>query len=393
MINRKLKTILIVLTAILAAELVFIGVMRNREKNRPIMQTPSTQSTTEAPTKATEAPTENTTEAPTEEVTTAPTAEATEETEPTEPEQNRFVLTFLGDCTLGSTPGDAAAAHSFVKTIGEDYDYPFAHVKQYFEADDFTFANLECVFTDEKLYSESYFAFRGPTAYTQILTGSSVEAVTLANNHTGDFHTKGLTHTKDALNAAHVTYVEKDASAIHVTESGLTIGLYAVNFVLDERDMKAEIQELKDHGAELIIVAFHWGSEGHYRPGAMQVQNAQKAVDAGAHIVYGAHPHVLQKIEEYNGGIIYYSLGNFSFGGNNFPRDMDSAILQQEVIREPDGTIRLGELNIVPVSISSMERQNNFQPIPYEAGTEAYDRTLSKLDGTFTGPNLLVEYD
>ena len=403
------KIFLIILAALLGLALGglvgFVSLMEHHESLPPeetyLPQPSETTVVTEVPTTA--APT---TEAPatvptTVEPTTAPTTEpATEPTVPpttvpveTEPQAESFLLSFIGDCTLGTPPDTYGAMHTFVHTIGEDYDYPFAHVKQYFEADDFTFANLECVFTDEKLYSESYFAFRGPTAYTQILTGSSVEAVTLANNHTGDFHTKGLTHTKDALNAAHVTYVEKDASAIHVTESGLTIGLYAVNFVLDERDMKAEIQELKDHGAELIIVAFHWGSEGHYRPGAMQVQNAQKAVDAGAHIVYGAHPHVLQKIEEYNGGIIYYSLGNFSFGGNNFPRDMDSAILQQEVIREPDGTIRLGDLNIVPVSISSMERQNNFQPIPYEAGTEAYDRTLSKLDGTFTGPNLLVEYD
>jgi len=349
----------------------------------PTTETPATVPTTVAPT--TEAPT---TVPPTEAPTEAPT-----EPPETEPHPERFLLSFVGDCTLGSPPDSYGVKYSFIDTIGEDYSYPFANVRQYFEADDFTFANLECVFTDEKLYSSAYFSFRGPTAYTEILTGSSVEAVTLANNHTGDFHEKGLTHTRDALESAGLTYVEKDASAIHVTKSGLTIGLYAVNFTLDEADLKEEIKQLRENGAEVVIVAFHWGSEGAYRPGAMQTLNAQKAIDAGANIVYGSHPHVLQKIEEYNGGIIYYSLGNFSFGGNNFPRDMDSAILQQEVIREVDGTIRLGELSMIPVSISSMEKQNNFQPTPYEEGSEEYLRTVSKLDGTFTGPNLHVEYD
>ena len=98
-------------------------------------------------------------------------------------------------------------------------------------------------------------------------------------------------------------------------------------------------------------------------------------------------------METYNGGLICYSLGNFSFGGNHFPRDLDSAIVQQEIIRDPDGTIRMGETTIIPVKITSLDRQNNFQPTPYAEGTEEYDRTLSKLDGTFTGPDLNVNYD
>ena len=84
---------------------------------------------------------------------------------------------------------------------------------------------------------------------------------------------------------------------------------------------------------------------------------------------------------------------NFAFGGNSAPKDLDTALVQQEVIREVDGTIRLGQLTMIPVSISSMERQNTFQPTPYEKDSEEYLRTVSKLDGTFTGPNLQVDYD
>jgi len=75
--------------------------------------------------------------------------------------------------------------------------------------------------------------------------------------------------------------------------------------------------------------------------------------------------------------------------GNLYPKDLDSALLQQEVIRDETG-VRLGELTIVPVSVSSIEKRNNFQPTPYESGTEGYDRVLSKLDGGFSGPNLTI---
>ena len=101
---------------------------------------------------------------------------------------------------------------------------------------------------------------------------------------------------------------------------------------------------------------------------------------------------MLQKIEEYNGGIIYYSLGNFSFGGNRNPRDKDSVIVQQEVIREHDGSVTLGELTLIPCSISSVADYNNYQPTPCEEGTEMYNRIMAKLDGTYEGADLVVDY-
>lgn len=398
--SRKVLITLVVLISLALSGSIGFVVFMERTPDAPAVE--STGNTT-APTETTQIPATAapTTEVPTSEAaqapstvppTQAPTEAPTEPVE-TEPQPERFLLSFVGDCTLGSTNENYGVKYSFIDTIGENYDYPFASVKQFFEADDFTFANLECVLSDERMYSSSQFSFRGPTAYTQILTGSSVEAVTLANNHTGDFGEKGITHTKEALDAAGISYVEKNSAALHTTDSGLTIGMYAVNFTLDAKDMEKKIEDLREDGAEVIIVAFHWGSEGAYRPNSTMVANAHAAIDAGADIVYGSHPHVLQKVEEYGNGIIYYSLGNFSFGGNNWPPDLDSAILQQEVIRDLDGSIRLGELTMIPCSISSLPKQNDFQPTPYEVGTAEYDRTISKLDGTFKGPNLYVNYD
>ena len=391
--KRKILVTLVVLCSLLlAAELAFVGYMHLSsapEETQPPQTTAAPVETTTAPTETepTEAPTTvpETTEAPTEAPTTAPTE--------TEPKEQRFVLTFTGDCTLGSDPNDFASQHSFVGTVGTDYGFPFRNVAEYFENDDFTMINLEVVLADkgQRDWSKT-FNFRGPTAYTQILTGSSVEAVTLANNHTMDFGKDGYAATKQALEGAGVEYVEENKTRIVTTDSGLVIGLYADSFYLNNEDIRKNIAQLKSDGAEVIICAFHWGKEGSYRPTGDQQAFAKAAIDAGADIVYGHHPHVLQKIEEYNDGIIYYSLGNFSFGGNNFPRDLDSAVLQQEIIRDIDGSVRLGELTIIPVSITSLPVQNNFQPTPCEEGSERYDRVLSKLDGTFTGPDLVVDY-
>ena len=397
MADRKLKIALAVgligLILVLAG-LAFVlagGTGEVMEQPTETAAQPTENTTGSTPEESTDPTTQATDPENTTETTEEPTEESTEA--PTEPGPERFTLTFVGDCTLGSAENGYYNTASFVGTVGEDYDYPFDNVRRYFEEDDFTMVNLETVLADTATpEGGKIFVFRGPTAYTRILTGSSVEAVTLANNHTMDHGKTGFQATKDALDAAEVTYVEPDGSALYTTESGLTIGLYAVNFTLDKKDMKQEIAALRKAGAEIVVVAFHWGIEGSYRANPEQIQNAHDCIDAGADIVYGHHPHVLQRIEEYNGGIIYYSLGNFSFGGNTFPRDTDSVILRQEIIREVDGSVRLGEMELIPVSISSMVGQNNYQPIPLEPGTEAYDRVLSKLDGSFTGPDLNVDY-
>ena len=339
-------------------------------------------------------PTEEAVEESTEAPTEAPTEPETEPTtEPTEPAPETFTLSFIGDCTIGSAPNQFNVMYSILWYIGEDYSYPFKGVIDYIDDDDLTVVNLEGTFCDPCPNSGARFTFRAPTNYVNVLTENSIEAVSFANNHTMDYRQTGYDSTLATLEEAGLPYVEKDGSMLMTTESGLTVGFYAISFALDEADMKAEIASLRDRGAEVVIVSVHWGAEGSYRAAHTQTEIAYAAIDAGADIVYGHHPHVLQKIEEYNGGIIYYSLGNFVFGGHHWPQDLDSAILQQEIIRSPEGEISLGELTIIPVSCSSLPAQNDFQPTPYEEGSEKYERVLAKLNGTFTGPDLVVDYD
>lgn len=347
---------------------------------RPQIQTTPATIPTTLPVETTAAPepVEKTTEA-----TTVPE---------TEPQPETFTLTFVGDCTLGSDKVGYGSPNSFVSVVGEDYDYPFRNVVSYFENDDLTVVNLEGVLADGGTPGNGTFTFRGPTAYSQILTGSSVEAVTLANNHTMDFYQAGYDSTRAVLDEAGIAYVEKNETMLYTTASGLTVGFCAGWQKVDVELVTQQIQQLKEQGAELIVMALHWGVEGAYRPIPDQEKLAHSLIEAGVDILYGHHSHVLQRIEEYEGGIVYYSLGNFAFGGHAWPRDLDSVVVQQQVIREPDGTVRLGQTDLIPVSISSSPPSNNYQPTPYEVGSEEYLRAMSKLDGSFTGPNLTVNY-
>ena len=382
------KLILTVLFLLLVAELAVAG-MLYLTSDRPDAALSATEPVLLATTPAeTLEPTNPPTEPPTDPPTEPPT-----EPPVTEPPIQHYTLSFAGDCTLGSITKNWSNPNHFIMTIGEDYDYPFANVRSYFENDDFTIINLEGPLTDSTSgASNKRFAFRGPTAYVQIMTGSSVEAVTLANNHAEDYGTAGYESTKKVLEEADITYVEKNKTAMYTTESGLKIGLYAGTFDFSESSIKNGIAQLRRDGAEIVICAFHWGNEGSYRPNSNQQKFAKVAIDAGADVVYGHHPHVLQKIETYKDKYIFYSLSNFSFGGAALPGDYDTALVQLDVIRDENGKVRLGELTIIPCSISSNSKQNNFQPTPLEEGSERYNQVLSKLDGSFNGPNLVVDY-
>ena len=365
------KILLLFLCLALAAELGFLGIMMMKEPSGPADPTEATAPATQAPTQA---PTEPPTEAPTEEPTEPPTEG------PTEPPFVSYTFTFAGDCTLASDSGSYNSAYGFIQTIGEDYGFPFRNVLEYFENDELTVLNLEGALTEEGYAQQKDFSLRGPNDYVNILTQNSVEAVTLANDHTMDFGQTGYTSTKNQLDSAKIPYVERDSSTLITTKNGLKVGIYgAVYYKLDAGEITAAISKLRKE-ADIVIFAPHWGYEMNPKFNAEQEKIARAAVDAGADIVYGTHPRVLQAMESYKDAVIWYSLGSFSFGGNTNPGDYDSALIQQEVIRAADGSVSLGETVVVPVSISSVSDRNNFQPTPCKEGSEGYVRVLEKLD-------------
>ena len=304
----------------------------------------------------------------------------------TEPDSERFTISLVGDCTL--------AGNRFQSLCGDDMGYPFENVREYFENDDATIANLECNFSDALLSSGSLFHFKAPTENADMLVSGGIDFVTTANNHIMDYGQRGLDDTLSALDERGIAYGVDGQSVVFTTKSGLKLGIYCGygGFMISETQVKEAIDKLKADGAEYIICALHWGVEGAYRPNAYQKNLAHAAIDAGADLVYGSHPHVLQPAEEYGGGLILYSLGNFSFGGNSFPRDYDSVIVQLTLCRNADGDVSLEACDYIPCSMSGSNENNDFRPTPYKKGSKEFERTMSKLDGSFTGADLEVDY-
>ena len=312
--------------------------------------------------------------------------------EPTEePEPELFTLHFVGDCTLACAPGFQGGPNGYDTITGGDFAYPFAKTAAYFADDDFTMANCECCFTESSAATAKTFTFKTGAAYAEVFPLGSVEFVTLANNHVLDYGQQGYDDTKAALDAVGVGYAGRDEWALYETESGLKIGVYAVSFGTAEQ-IRTGIAAVKEAGAEFVIAALHFGDEGSYQINADQKTQAHAAIDAGADFVYGSHPHTLQPMEEYNGALIVYSMGNWTFGGNTNPRDKDTFILRLTVEKTSEGAVSVTEREEIPCASSGETSYNNYQPVPYAPDSEGYARVLSKLDGSFTGANLSIGY-
>ena len=329
------------------------------------------------------------TSAPTPEPTPAPTPEPTPE-----PTPQVVTVSLVGDCTLASYPGIRNFANSFENVVGENWAYPFSHTADIFAADDCTIGNLECTLSDQPGWSGATFSFLAPAAAVDILTAGSVEFVTTANNHAMDFGQSLYDDTCALLDSRAIAHSGDGESSLFVTQSGVVIGVYSMfNYYCPAFErMPDAVRALREQGAELVIVAAHWGLEGTYYQTPDQTALAHQAIDAGADIVYGSHPHRLQPMEEYNGGVIFYSMGNWCFGGNTNPEDQDTAIAQVLYQRQEDGHLAYLETRLIPCAISSVKNTNDYCPTPYEEGSEDYERALSKISGAYSGPNSNVDY-
>ena len=294
-------------------------------------------------------------------------------------ESRTVTVSTVGDCTLGTDESFNTSTNFNAYEAMNGTSYFFQNVRSILEADDATFANFEGTLTTETARESKEYAFKGDPSYTQILTDGSIDVVTLANNHSSDYGAKSLTDTEEALDAAGIDYCIGDKIAVKEVNGIPTafIGIYVLNDgMAREEQVKQTIAAAKQQGAKLVIVAFHWGTEKATEPDETQKSLAHTAIDCGADLVVGHHPHVLQAIEYYKGKYIAYSLGNFCFGGNSAPSDMDTMIFQQTFTIEKGEVQADAAATVVPCSISSTAGYNDYQPTPTEgdASTSVIDR-------------------
>ena len=195
-----------------------------------------------------------------------------------------------------------------------------------------------------------------------------MEIATIENNHIDDFGDDGRASTQQALADVGVTWSDEYHMAEYETQ-GVKVAVLSYK-TFDYYDtlytkVPAEVAAAKANH-DLVIVAFHWGAEKDYAPNTNQQKLGRMTIDAGADLVIGHHSHRINPIEKYNGKYIVYSLGNFSFAGNNKPDDMSTFIFQTR-FRIKNGEIIANPFRIIPCRISSKTDYNDFAPTPYTA--------------------------
>ena len=306
-------------------------------------------------------------------------------------ENKSITISFAGDVTMGNYKGSSyyGTFDNEFKNVGENFDYFFENVKDIFTNDDLSIVNLEGPLTTAQNAKIKKFAFKGDPSYVNILKRGNIEAVSIANNHSEDYFEEGMKDTKFILKENNINYFGLGEKAI-IDTNGIKVGLLGYNGWTENyteenlNSMKNDIEVLKKQ-ADMVAVYFHWGVERAYTPNQTQKDFAHNAIDYGSDLVIGAHPHVVQGIEEYKGKYIAYSLGNFCFGGNKNPSDKDSMIYQQTFKFENNKLVGIEVPNIIPCSISSTKSRNDYKPIVLQ-GTEA-ERVLNKIKNISEGLN------
>ena len=291
-----------------------------------------------------------------------------------------LLLSFTGDCILGTDEYFAwdTGLPAYYDLYGPEYF--LKNVRSIFEEDDLTIVNMEGTLTEETTRVEKQFAFKGDPDYVKILTSSSVEAANVANNHSHDYGEKSFQDTVNILETNGIRTFGYDNVAI-MEIKGIRVGMFGI-YELDDHleripQVKKDIAKLKEQQADIIVAVFHWSNELVTVPDENQVTLAHLAIDEGADVVVGHHPHVVQGIEKYKGKIIAYSLGNFCFGGNTHPTEMDTFIFQQKFVLNGAKNITASEYRVIPCRVSSETTYNNYQPTPL-TGEEAKE-TMHKI--------------
>lgn len=276
------------------------------------------------------------------------------------------------------------------------YELPYEYVRGLFQNDDLSVLNLETpVTTGGEPAEDKTFVFKSPPKAIGPMAQAGVDAVNLANNHILDQGVPGLRDTMKALRKHNVMYVgagknSKEAYApVYLERKGIKIALFGFSRVVPEPGWVAgankpgvasayapepalnAIQAARGN-ADLVFVMTHWGKERTTKLEDHQQELAHAFIDAGADLVIGGHPHVMQGLEQYKGKWIAYSTGNFIFTKSKDPKTWETAVFAASCTRGGDC-----ELKLIPY------RTELGQPVPMSP--EDGSRLLKEIEGFSPG--------
>nr|WP_275444506.1 CapA family protein [Paenibacillus sp. ACRRX] len=264
-------------------------------------------------------------------------------------------FTFVGDIINAGKVADVVAKSG--------YHYPYSYVKSIFQQDDLTIANVETPITKRGVPAQhKEFVYKSSPKMASAMKEAGIDVVNLANNHVMDQGEEGLIDTFAALQGADIRYVGAGKNGIEayqpviVKRNGMSIAVLGFSRVIPDVSWYAgknkpglaatydptkaleSIRKAKQ-AADIVIVVAHWGKEKVDYPVKHQQDLAHAYIDAGADLIIGGHPHVLQGFEPYKGKWIAYSMGNFIFTRATQPKTWETMVLEAECTK--NGTCKL----------------------------------------------------
>lgn len=270
-------------------------------------------------------------------------------------------MLFAGDVMLSRSVGALMAEKN-------NYKWPFELISDFLSNADFAFVNLETPISNRGIKVGSIYSFRSDPRVIEGLTYAGVDLVSVANNHAWDYGREAFVDTLDYLSVASISYVgggrsyEEAHAGVIKTIGNTEVGFLAYTNLLpkslsatkdgagvaiyDKAQMVQDVTALKAV-SDIVVVSFHWGEEYQQTHNALQEQIAHDSIDAGADLIIGHHPHVVQDVGEYKGRFIVYSLGNFVFDQNFSTETMSGLVVR---VRLKDNQI--SGLDKIPVHIS-----------------------------------------
>lgn len=326
----------------------------------------------------------------------APIKETEENVTPTQdvslPEKDDgfdIVVSFTGDMMLASLKNETTTNNFNAYANRHEPSYFLQNVRHLFQEDNLTVANLENVLTDrnlvekEKDHDPAYW-YRSCTANMNILTSSGVEAVSLANNHTGDYGPKGTKDTVRAVEKAGLLYGNNERT-FYYEKNGFRIAVIC-HGLWNERQAGDIVRRIHkaEEDSDFQIVFYHGGKEKVHAPEEWRQRASRKLVDEGADLVVGNHPHVLQPKETYHETDILYSMGNFCYGGSKYPENR-TIIYQLKLHINKSGKLESKSGEIIPCYVYTGDAGNNYCPDVIE-DEESRQKVLSFMDGERKSP-------
>lgn len=266
-------------------------------------------------------------------------------------------LIFVGDIML------SRSVQKQIERNGNDYSFPFASSSEFLKSSDFTFGNLEGPISDQGKDQGSIYSFRSNPRVVEGLISAGFDVVSLANNHIWDWGKEALKDTINILKnnkimpvGAGINYQDANNEKMLVISNGslgekTRIGflaftnLYPKSLIATEdspgisnfdiENIKNQILKIKEgKSADLVVVSVHWGEEYQQQSNMLQQSIAHQLIDAGADIIIGHHPHVIQEVEQYKGKWVFYSLGNFIFDQNFSKETMEGLVAKVTLVRD-----------------------------------------------------------